>query len=304
MSVSEIGFEGQVVIITGGGQGLGASHACEFARLGARVVINDIPRDGDELSKAELLVQEIRDGGGEAVFAPAYIGSIEAAKSIVDVALNAFGRVDILVNNAGITLDKMFHKMPQDSISKVLAIHLVGAAHLTRIVWEMMKEQGFGRIVNTTSAASFGNAGQGNYASAKAGLIGLTNSLAQEAELHGIRVNAIAPIARTPMTDELFQKMGIDLPLDPGDVTPVVISLCDPSEACVNGRIIGCASGQLMEIKLAVVWRQNVAPAGELTPEAVRDVLANPPQGQEPFYPTNMNDEIGRFITELMAVTV
>lgn len=297
--MSDIGFEGQVVVITGAGQGLGASHARAFAKLGARVVINDIPREGDEYSLAELLVDEIRVNGGEAIFAPAYIGTVDAAKSIVSSTIAVFGRIDILVNNAGVTLDNMFHKMPQDNIAKVMAIHLVGAMHLTRIVWDYMKEQGFGRIVNTTSAASFGNPGQANYSAAKLGLIGMTNTLALEGERHGIRVNAIAPIARTPMTDELFQKMGIDLALDPADITPVVIGLCDLTDECPTGRIIGCASGQLMEIELAVTWRENVAPAGALTPEAARDAINNSPQGQEVEYPDSMNDEIGCFLSAL-----
>ena len=301
MSDSEIGFEGQVVIITGAGQGLGASHARAYARLGARVVINDIPREGDELSPAELLVEEIIAAGGEAVFAPAFIGTVEAAQSIVDVALDAFDRVDILVNNAGITRDNFFHKMPQDDIARVIGIHLVGALHLTRIVWGLMKDQHFGRIIFTASAAGLGNPGQANYSAAKRALMGVTSSLAEEGIRHGIRVNAIAPIARTAMTDELFQKLGINLPLDPGDVTPVVIAMSDPSDACSTGRVIGCANGQMLEFKMAVVWRENVAPAGELTPEAARDIMANPPQGQEPFYPINMNDEIGRFVEYVVA---
>ncbi|MDY6880826.1 MAG: SDR family oxidoreductase [Thermodesulfobacteriota bacterium] len=244
--MSKVDFTGRVAIVTGAGAGLGRMHALELAKRGAKVVVNDLggARDGtgQGSAAADKVVDEIKALGGEA--APNYdsVATVAGGENIVKTAVDAFGKVDILINNAGILRDKTFTKTDEESWDIVMAVHLKGAYCVTRPAFAKMRENGYGRIVMTTSSAGlFGNFGQANYASAKTGLVGLTNVLKLEGAKHNIKVNILAPMAATRMTEdilppEMFKK------LTPEHVTPVVLYMC--SEQCNDtGTIVNAGLG-------------------------------------------------------------
>jgi len=240
-------FEGQVAIVTGAGGGLGRVYALELARGGAKVVVNDLggAKDGlggGERSAADRVVEEIRALGGEAVANHESVATSAGGEAIVESALKAFGRVDILINNAGILRDKTLAKMEPESWDGVMDVHLKGAYNVTRPAFVKMREQGYGRIVLTSSAAGlYGNFGQTNYSAAKMGLVGFMNTLKLEGEKHDIKVNTVAPIAGTRLTEgvlppEVFEK------LKPEFVAPLVLYLC--SKQCpVNGAVYNAGMG-------------------------------------------------------------
>jgi NAD(P)-dependent dehydrogenase (short-subunit alcohol dehydrogenase family) len=204
-----ISFTDRVAIITGAGNGLGRSHALMLAARGARVVVNDlggaVDGTGASTTPAEAVVAEIRANGGEAVANYDSVTDEEGARRIAQAALDAWGRIDILINNAGVLRDKTLAKMPLDWFRFVMDVHVMGAVNCTQAVWAAMKDQGYGRIVMTSSGAGmYGNFGQANYGAAKMALVGLMNVLKQEGRKNGILVNTVAPIAATRMTAELM----------------------------------------------------------------------------------------------------
>ncbi len=220
---SELRFDGKVAIITGAGNGLGRSHALLFASRGASVVVNDLGGDahggGKGSAAADVVVQAIRDAGGTAI--ANYDSVIDGAK-IIKTAVDAFGRVDIVVNNAGILRDVSFAKMSDADWDLVYQVHVLGAFRVTHAAWPIMREQGYGRIINTASAAGiYGNFGQANYSMAKLGVHGFTNTLAIEGLKRGIQVNTIAPIAGSRMTETVMPKELVDA-LRPEYVSPLV----------------------------------------------------------------------------------
>ncbi|HEY6532031.1 MAG TPA: SDR family NAD(P)-dependent oxidoreductase [Acidimicrobiales bacterium] len=243
--MADIGFDGNVAIITGAGGGLGRQHALELARRGARIVVNDLggslSGEGGDVGPAQAVVQEIIDLGGEAVADTNSVATSEGGKAVVQTALDAFGTVDIVVNNAGILRDKSFHNLEQSMVEAVLQVHLFGAFYVTQPAYKVMREKGYGRIVNTSSNAGIlGNFGQSNYGAAKMGLVGFTRVLAVEGRKSNIKANAIAPVAFTRMTEDLFPGMGEKL--DPALVSPLVAFLA--SEACpVSGEVYSAAGG-------------------------------------------------------------
>lgn len=201
---NELRFDDQVAVITGAGGGLGREYALLLASRGARVVVNDVggsvTGDGSDAAAAGAVVEEIRERGGQAVADAHSVTSPEGGQAIVDAGLDAWGRVDILINNAGIVRDAPFEDMTADRFEPLLDVHLRGAFHVTRPAWKAMCVNGYGRILNTCSAAGLlGAAGMSNYGSAKTGLIGFTRVLAAEAADRDIKINAIAPIAYTRM---------------------------------------------------------------------------------------------------------
>ncbi|MFH1437308.1 MAG: SDR family NAD(P)-dependent oxidoreductase [Pseudomonadota bacterium] len=269
-----IRFDGKVAIVTGAGAGLGRAYAMELAKRGAKVVVNDLggPRDGsgDGTGKpADAVVEEIKALGGEAIASYDSVATGEGGQAIVDKAVEAFGQVDILINNAGILRDKSLLKMEAGDWEKVLDVHLNGAYNVTRPAIMKMKEKGFGRIVMTTSAAGlFGNFGQTNYSAAKMGAVGFMNTLKLEGMKYDIRVNAVAPIAGTRLTQDvlppdLFEK------LTPESVTPIVLYLCS-GECKETGLIFNAGMGYFGRAAV-VVGRGAMVGAGKVpTPEDIR----------------------------------
>ncbi len=241
-----IDFTGRVAVVTGAGSGLGRCHALEFAKRGALVVVNDLggTRDGtgSDTAAADKVVEEIRELGGEAV--PNYdsVATVEGGEGIVQMAIDAFGKVDILVNNAGIIRDKTFYKMEEENWDAVVGVHLKGAYCVTRPAFANMRENGYGRIIMTTSGAGmFGNFGQSNYASAKAGLVGLANVLKLEGAKYNINTNVIIPVAGSRLTEDVLPP-DLMARMKPDFVTPLVLYLC--SRQCMDsGVIINAAMG-------------------------------------------------------------
>jgi len=269
-----IRFDGRVAIVTGAGGGLGRVYAVELAKRGAKVVVNDLgsARDGTgegSTRPADAVVQEIVDAGGEAVTNYDSVATLEGGQNIVQTALGRFGQVDILINNAGILRDKSFAKMTPEMWEGVLGVHLQGAYNVTSAAFRAMRERGYGRIVMTTSAAGlFGNFGQTNYSAAKMGLVGMMNTLKLEGEKYNIKVNTVAPLAGTRLTEdvmpgELYEK------LDPELVAPLVLYLC--SEQCpVAGHIYNAAAGSYGRVAIVSGPGTWLGAEGEgLSPESV-----------------------------------
>ncbi|HEU5307364.1 MAG TPA: SDR family NAD(P)-dependent oxidoreductase [Acidimicrobiia bacterium] len=244
-------FDGAVVIVTGGGGGLGRSHSLELARRGARVLVNDlggaVDGTGASASAAQKVVDEIRAAGGEAAANTDSVATPEGGAAIVQCALDEFGRVDAIVNNAGILRDAAFKNVTPELLDPVIDVHLKGAFNVLRHAWPMLREQGSGRIVNTSSGSGlFGNFGQSNYGAAKAGLMGLTRVLSIEGARNDVKVNAIAPIAYTRMTEsQMDENMRPDL------ISPLVAYLCHESCA-VTGQAYSVGGGRVSRLFLGM----------------------------------------------------
>jgi NAD(P)-dependent dehydrogenase (short-subunit alcohol dehydrogenase family) len=235
-----IDFEGKVAIVTGAGSGLGRSHALGLAARGANVVVNDFGQNGG-FDNAMRVVEEIRAAGGTAIGDNADVADFAEVSAMVARAERAWGHVDILVNNAGVLRDKTFAKMDMADFEFVLRVHLIGSANCTKAVWAGMRERNYGRIVLTSSASGiYGNFGQANYGAAKAGMIGLMNVLHLEGAKNDIRVNILAPTARTGMTEGLLSPVAAEL-MTPESVTPGVLFLV--SENAPSRVILGAGAG-------------------------------------------------------------
>ena len=271
-----IDFTDRVAIVTGAGSGLGKSHALELAKRGAKVVINDLggtlDGSGSNDSAANMVAEEIKALGGEAV--PNYdnVATAEGGENIVKTAIDAYGKVDILVNNAGILRDKSFLKMDEQSWDAVVAVHLRGSYCVSRPAFANMKQNGYGRIVMTTSAAGlFGNFGQANYSAAKAGIVGLANVIKVEGKKNNILCNVLAPVAATRMTEdilppELLKKMTVEY------VTPAVLYMS--SEQCTDtGMIINAGAGYFSRTSM-VTGPGTIITEGDKTCTA-EDVMEN-----------------------------
>lgn len=248
--MSTLGFDGKVAVITGAGGGLGRQHALLLASRGAFLVINDlggsVDGSGSDASAAQKVVDEIVAAGGEAVANHDSVSTPEGGEAIIKTAVDAYGRVDIVINNAGILRDKTFHNMTPDLVDAVIDVHLRGAFNVTRPAWILMREQKYGRIISTSSAAGiFGNFGQANYGAAKMGLVGFTRVLAQEGAKHNIKANAIAPLALTRMTEALLGPLGEKL--EPGLISPIVAWLSH--EDCdVSGEVYSVGGGRVARV--------------------------------------------------------
>ena len=268
--MADLGFDGRVAVVTGAAGGLGREHALLLAERGARVVVNDagvsVGGEGADEAPAARTAREIEDLGGIAVPDTNTVATAEGGEAVVATALEAFGRVDIVVNNAGILRDKAFHNLTPDLLDPVLDVHLKGSFWVTRPAWAHMREQGYGRVVCTSSSSGIlGNFGQSNYGAAKTGLVGLTRVLAVEGARHNIRANAIAPLARTRMTEELLGAFADRL--SPKLVSPVVAWLCH--EDCpVTGEVFAVGGGRVSRFFTGLTpgWFDP-----ELTVEGVRD---------------------------------
>jgi NAD(P)-dependent dehydrogenase (short-subunit alcohol dehydrogenase family) len=217
-------LEGRVAIVTGAGSGLGKAHALELARHGARVVVNDVA-GSHAGSPGALVAEEIVRAGGMAMADGGDVTQFAQMEAMVGRALGEWGRIDILVNNAGVLRDKSFAKMSLDDFRRVMDVHLMGAVHCVKAVWEHMRAQGYGRIVMTTSSSGlYGNFGQANYSAAKMALVGLMQTLALEGMRQNIRVNCLAPTAATAMTAGVLPPDALAR-LQPAYVSPGLVAL-------------------------------------------------------------------------------
>jgi NAD(P)-dependent dehydrogenase (short-subunit alcohol dehydrogenase family) len=249
-----------VAIVTGAGGGLGRAHVRLLARRGAKVVVNDLGPG------AEAVAKEIVDSGGEAIAALGSVADVDAVQAMVDQAMATWGRIDILVNNAGVLRDKTFAKMTLDDFRLVVDVHLMGAAICSKAVWPIMRDQGYGRIVMTTSSSGlWGNFGQANYSAAKMALVGLMNTLAIEGAKNNIRVNCLAPSAATQMLDGLLPQDQLAL-LEPEAVSPAVLALV--REDAPNKAIL-CAGAGSFELAYITLTQGVHLGAGEDVAEAV-----------------------------------
>ena len=258
--MSQVRFDGRVAIITGAGAGLGRTYALEFAKRGAKVVVNDLggARDGSGASHsaADTVVNEIKALGGEAVANYDSVATIQGGENIVKAAKDAFGKVDILINNAGILRDKTIGKMTEEEWDLVNSVHLRGAFCVTKPAFAAMKENKYGRIVFTTSGAGlYGNFGQANYSSAKMGIVGFMNVMNIEGAKSNIKSNTIAPVAASRLTEDvlppdLFEK------LKPEFISPLVLWLASEQNQD-SGMIFNCGAGWYS--RAAIVCAPGVA---------------------------------------------
>lgn len=266
-------FEGKVAIITGAGGGIGRSHAIEFAKRGAKVVVNDLGGSvsGDGAGDtADQVVAEIEAFGGTAIANKASVADRDGAKSIVDDAISAFDRIDILVNNAGILRDKTFKKVTLDDFDLVMQVHLTGTTYVTHAAWPHMYDQRYGRIVFTSSGSGiFGNYGQSNYGTAKMGMLGLANVLALEGGPRNVRVNCLGPGAATRMTNTVPGRdedlANVDPTRSPALVSPAVLFMC--SEDAPNGCVIHASGGRYSRSEIVI--NEGVALGPDATYEAL-----------------------------------
>ena len=256
-----IDLKDRVALVTGAGAGLGREHALLLASRGAKVVVNDLSQ-----SAAERVVAEIEASGGEAIAFAASVSDWDAVSQMVAQTLAHWSRIDILVNNAGILRDKSFAKMDLADFRLVMDVHLMGAVHCTKAVWDHMRERRYGRIVMTTSSSGlYGNFGQANYGAAKMALVGLMQTLALEGARYGIRVNCIAPTAATSMLDGLLPQDELDL-LQPAWVSPGVLALVREDAPT---RTILCAGAGSFETANITLTRGAFVGHGEDAPEAI-----------------------------------
>jgi NAD(P)-dependent dehydrogenase (short-subunit alcohol dehydrogenase family) len=278
-------LDGKVAIVTGSGGGIGREHARALASAGAAVVVNDLggTRDGSGAghSMADAVVEEIRKAGGTAVASYDSVATIAGGAAILATALDAFGQVDVLVNNAGILRDKTLAKMEEAEWDSVVAVHLKGTYCVTRPVFNHLREAGRGgSIVNTSSTSGLeGNFGQTNYGAAKAGIAGFTRCLALEGKKYGIRVNAIAPVALTRMTEDLplARNEAFQERMSPRQIAPLIVFLASDLAKDVTQKIFFVGGGQISEMRM--VRTQGVTKKeGVWSPEEIAgrigDILA------------------------------
>ena len=270
VSMTSIRFDDRVAIVTGAGRGLGRSHALLLASRGAKVVVNDLGGTldgaGTDSAAANAVVKEIEAAGGVAAASYDGVDTPEGAAKIVQTAIDAFGKVDIVINNAGILRDTSFHKMDDEAWASVVRVHLEGTAHVSRAAWPHLREQSYGRIVNTTSAAGlYGNFGQANYSAAKLGIVGLTKTLAIEGAKRNIKANVIAPIAKSRMTETIMDA-GTLAKLEPHLVSPLVAYLASEGVE-ESGQTYAVGGGYVSRV--AVVEGAGVVAKGEVSPEDI-----------------------------------
>ena len=292
--MGDVRFDGRVAIVTGAGGGLGRSHALTLASRGAKVVVNDLggalDGSGGSSSMADKVVDEIKAAGGEAVANYDGVDTFEGGKNIVKTAVDAFGKLDIVINNAGILRDKTFVKMDEDTWDKVISVHMKGAFCVTNAAWPVLRDNNYGKIIFTSSAAGlFGNFGQTNYGAAKASMVGMMNVLKLEGAKYNIKVNTIAPIAASRMTESLMPPEFLEK-LKPEYVTPIVAYLC--SEDCQEtGGIFSVGGGYFARIALMEGPGYTQKVDKPITLEDMRDNFEAIGSLENPKRPLNISEE-------------
>jgi 3-hydroxyacyl-CoA dehydrogenase/3a,7a,12a-trihydroxy-5b-cholest-24-enoyl-CoA hydratase len=281
-----LNFQNKVAVITGAGNGLGRSHALLLGSLGARVVVNDLggsgSGEGSDATVADTVVAEIKAGGGDAVANP---DSVTDGDKIIQCALDNFGRVDIVVNNAGILRDRSFHKMADEDWDLVYQVHLRGAYKVSRAAFPHMRDQGYGRVVMTTSAAGiYGNFGQANYSACKLALHGLSQTIAVEGRTKGVQSNTIAPIAASRLMGTVMDEEAMAL-LKPELVSPLVAWLshedCDST-----GDLFEVGAGWISRVRWERSQGAYFDPAG-FTPDEVQDAWEKVNDFTDASHPTS-----------------
>ena len=291
-----IRFDGKVAIVTGAGNGLGRSHALALAERGAKVVINDLGEASVEA--AHELANMIKGKGGEAIVQSANVANFDEVESMVKQVMDKWGRVDILVNNAGILRDKTFSKMSVEDFRLVVDVHLMGSMNCCKAVWDIMKDQEYGRIVMTSSSSGmYGNFGQSNYGAAKMAVIGLMNTLVLEGYKYNIKVNALAPTAGTVMTEGLIPQEAFDV-MTTESVAAGLLTLCH--EGSPNRYILCAGAGGYASTH---IYENDgiYLPPEEQTPEnitALFDVL-NDSEEQQEF--TVAGQQTDKFVKKALA---
>ena len=294
-----ISFKDRVAIVTGAGGGLGRAYALELARRGARVVVNDLgaARDGTGHSDAALkVVEQIEAAGGEAM---SNGGSVTEFEQMVEMAAKAkekWGGVHILINNAGVLRDKSFSKMEPADFEFVIKVHLFGSAYATKACWELMREQAYGRVMMTASSSGlFGNFGQANYGAAKCGLAGLAKTLHLEGAKYNIRVNTLAPLAATRMTEDIIPEQIFPM-FAPENVVPAALYLV--SEDAPNNVIVGAGAGGYHSAWITMN-EPVIVPEGERTPEAVAAHWAQISDRKSEFVPQSGMEQTGHVMAAI-----
>ncbi len=297
--MSELRFDGKVVVITGAGAGLGRSHALFFGKRGAKVVVNDLGGTahgaGQSSAAADKVVEEIKAAGGAAV---ANYDSVENGDKIIKTAIDSFGRVDVLINNAGILRDVSFQKMTKDDWDLIMRVHVNGAFACSHAAWPYMRDQGYGRIIFTTSAAGiYGNFGQANYSAAKLGLVGLSNTLAIEGEKKNVRANAIAPIAASRLTETVLPKDMLEN-LKPEYVTPLVAWLAH-EECTENGGLFEVGAGFFGKLRWERTEGKTFKLGREISPEAIRGAWEQVTDFAKSTHPANITEALSPVMSNL-----
>lgn len=298
-----VDLAGHVVIVTGAGNGLGRAHALALASAEAKVVVNDVAGGSEhtDRSAADDVVEAIRAAGGTAVANHVAVGDAEAGSAIVATALDEWGRLDAIVNNAGILRDRTVAKMSVDELEAVLRVHLLGSFYVAQAAFRHMKDQGYGRLVHTTSGGgAFGAFGQANYAAAKSGILGMSRALALEGARYGITSNCVAPLARTRLTGDVF---GPNERLTPESVSPLVVFLASP-QSQVTGEVFSAGGGRFARIFTAFTpgWTGPVAD-GPVTPDDVAAHLDEIMDTATYTIPSSGSDEVMQLIAQWSAAT-
>ena len=298
--MADIRFDGKVAIVTGAGGGLGRQHALELARRGAKVVVNDLGGSvdgaGGSSAAADAVVAEIKAAGGEAISNGSSVTDDAGVALMIKQAMDTWGRIDILIANAGILRDKSFSKMELADFELVVNVHLMGTVKPVKAVWEIMREQNYGRIVVTTSSSGmYGNFGQSNYGAAKLGIIGFMNTIKLEGQKNNIHINAISPVAATRMTENLMPAEVLER-LKPEYVTPGVVYLA--SEEAPTGAILTAGAGAFAMSRIYETEGVYLGEGG-LSVEEVRDNWSkiSDPEGQQAY--VNGGEQSGKFFRKL-----